>query len=135
MLLPFFMTGWSFGAYVWLSWRKFSRSKEKQSWISLLYESLQPAEVSEIVIMAAIKVNFGQTVNFWSILLPLNNFFCRTCYSIDKWHLLASFLPKYVFDWSHVVIIDQVVCLIFMINPFSLFLCTFIICYLVLSNK
>jgi hypothetical protein len=46
------------------------------------------------------NVNFGQTVNFWSMLLPLNNF-CITCYSFDNWPLLASFLP--LFDWSHVV--------------------------------
>jgi hypothetical protein len=59
-----------------------------------LYESLQPAEVSEIVIMAAIKVNFGQTVNFWSILLPLNNFFVELATQLTNGICLPLSFPN-----------------------------------------
>jgi hypothetical protein len=53
-----------------------------------LHESLQPAEVSEIV-MAAIKVNFGQTDKLLVHIVAFKQLFCITCYSFDNWHLLA----------------------------------------------
>jgi hypothetical protein len=47
---------------------------------------LQPAEVSEIV-MAAIKVNFGQTDKLLVHIVAFKQLFCITCYSFDNWPL------------------------------------------------